>query len=253
MVNHTSRLKMTKWDFRFIALAKEVASWSKDGKQVGCVITDINTNKVLSTGYNGLPKSLKDTCLSVLSKDDKSVLVLHAEHNALEHLSKDDYNKDLSLYVTKTPCRLCALKIVNSYANIKRIYYIPSNNASFNKRYNSQESLEYLESNGIQIIPIDIAVDYTTQIVITNYLSRDLPENDDEITVDYISNYIYMCSTLINNLDNYLKKDTSQIDAINEILDEYNYKVILKFVQEKESSSAVAFLEWYDRYYRMPF
>lgn len=242
-----------KWNYRFINLAKEVASWSKEGKQVGCVIVDENTNKVLSSGYNGLPKSLKDSCLSALSKDDKSVLVLHAEHNALEHLSENDYNKDLSLYVTKTPCRLCALKIVNSYANIKRIYYIPSNNATFNKRYNSQESLDYLESNGIQTIPIDTVVDYTTQVVITNYLSRTLPEDDDEITVDYISNYIYMCSTLINNLDEHLKKDTSKIDAINEILDEYNYKVILKFAQEEESSSAVAFLEWYDKYHRIPF
>ena len=242
-----------KWNYRFINLAKEVASWSKEGKQVGCIIVDMKTNKILATGYNGLPSFMSDDCLSSLDKEDKAVIALHSEHNALEHLSKEDYNKDLSLYVTKTPCRLCALKIVNSYANIKRVYYIPSNNASFNKRYNSQESLDYLESNGVQIIPIDTAVDYTTQIVITNYLSRNLSEDDDEITVDYISNYIYLCSTLINNLDDYLKKDTSQIDAINEILDEYKYKVILKFVQEKESSSAIAFLEWYDRYYRMPF
>lgn len=244
---------MNKWHYRFINLAKEVASWSKEGKQVGCVIADINTNKVLSVGFNGLPSFMNDDCLSILYQDDKSLLVLHAEHNALQHLSKEDYNKELALYVTKTPCKLCAIKIVNSLANIKKIYYIPSNNASFNQRYNSQDSLIYLRNNGIQVIPVNPTIDYTTQIVITNYLNRILPEEDNGITVDYISNYIYMCSTLINNLDDYLKKDTSQIEAINEILDEYNYKTILKFVEEEESVSPSLFLQWYKDNYEILF
>lgn len=115
-----------------------------------------------------------------------------------------------------------------------------------------EQSLIYLRNNGIQVIPVNPTIDYTTQIVITNYLSRILPEEDNGITVDYISNYIYMCSTLINNLDDYLKKDTSQIDAINEILDEYNYKTILKFVEEEESVSPSLFLQWYKDNYEIP-
>ena len=237
---------MTKWDFRFISLAKEVASWSKEGKQVGCVITDANTNKVLATGYNGLPSYMRDSVLSSLSKEDKSHLVLHAEHNALEHLSKEDYHKPVSMYVTKTPCKLCALKIVNSEANIKKLYYVPSFNASFNERYGVEEALSYFRYHNIETIPISYERDYQTILIIGAYLNG----KED---LDYINYYVDRCVKLIDNLDDYLKKDTSQIDAINEILDEYNYKVILKFVQERESSSVIAFLEWYDRYYRLPF
>lgn len=232
---------LTKWDYRFINLAKEVASWSKEGKQVGCVITDINTNKVLATGYNGLPKAVSDSCLCSLSKEDKAVLVLHAEHNCLEHLSKEDYNKDLALYVTKTPCRLCSIKIVNSLANIKKIYYIPSSNESFNLRYKVSESLSYLKNNGIDVIPINTISDYTVQITITHYLSTAKQELD----IEYISYYIDKCSVLIDNLDSYLQEDTSKIDAICNILDKYGYENILKFVEEEESISPTLFLDWY--------
>lgn len=231
---------MNKWDYRFISLAKEVSTWSKEGKQVGAVITDINTNKVLSTGYNGLPKSIDDSCLCSLSKEDKALVVYHAEHNALEHLSSTDYNKDLALYVTKTPCKLCSIKIVNSHANIKRIYYIPSSNESFNIRYKVSESLDYLKNNGIEVFPIDLIPDYTTQIVLTNYLSN----RKEEISVDYISYYIFKCAPLLDNLDSYIQEDTSKIDAIINILNEYGYQNILKFVEAEESVSPALFFTW---------
>lgn len=232
---------MNKWDYRFISLTKEVASWSKEGKQVGCVIVDSHTHKVLSTGFNGLPKYMNDDCLSTLSKEDKAVIVYHAEHNALEHLSPTDYNKEVDLYVTKTPCMLCSIKMVHAHVNIKRIFYIPSENEEFNKRYNVQASLDYLNQNGIETIPIQYNKDNTTTITLINYLSN----LKEEILVDEINDYVNSCVTLIDNLDDVLKYDTSKIDAIIRILETYNYKNILRFVKEYESVSAELFLKWY--------
>lgn len=143
-----------KWNERFIKLAKEVATWSKENTQVGAVIVDIDTKKVLSTGFNGLPVSLNDDCLCVLEQSDKSVIVQHAEHNALEHLSKSDWNKNLAIYVTKTPCRLCAIKLAISHANIKELYYIPTEDKSFNERYGTSESLDYLRAQNIQVLEL---------------------------------------------------------------------------------------------------
>ena len=48
-----------KWHNRFINLALEVSNWSKDHKQVGCVIVDSDTNKDVSadTGVDSHPES----------------------------------------------------------------------------------------------------------------------------------------------------------------------------------------------------
>ena len=46
-----------KWHRRFINLAKEYSTWSKDpSTQVGAVAIDVNTKRVLSGGYNGSPR-----------------------------------------------------------------------------------------------------------------------------------------------------------------------------------------------------
>ena len=50
--------ELNKWDKRYLALAKEVASWSKDpSTQVGA-ITVGNKKEVLSQGFNGFPRGI---------------------------------------------------------------------------------------------------------------------------------------------------------------------------------------------------
>ena len=50
---------MDKWDERYLRLAKEVASWSKDpSTKVGAVA--VLDGSVLAQGYNGFPKYIQD-------------------------------------------------------------------------------------------------------------------------------------------------------------------------------------------------
>ena len=52
---------MTKWDVRFLELAKHISLWSKDpSTQVGCVVVGPD-REIRSTGFNGLPRGLEDT------------------------------------------------------------------------------------------------------------------------------------------------------------------------------------------------
>ena len=52
-------LSNDKWDQRFLDLAREVSTWSKDpSRQIGCIA--VRDRKILATGYNGFPKGIDD-------------------------------------------------------------------------------------------------------------------------------------------------------------------------------------------------
>lgn len=56
----TTPFDRDKWDRRFLKIAREGATWSKDpSTQVGAVIVD-QANCVVSLGYNGLPRGVSD-------------------------------------------------------------------------------------------------------------------------------------------------------------------------------------------------
>lgn len=96
------------WDKRLLSLAKEIAGWSKDqGRHVGCVLTN-SSNRVIATGYNGLPRGLDNIDLP---REQMKLLTLHAEVNALL-----DANRDFqSCYVWPTlPCVNCAIMLAQS-------------------------------------------------------------------------------------------------------------------------------------------
>lgn len=76
--------RQTKWDIRFLRLAREVASWSKDpSTKVGAVIVNPQTNGIISLGYNGFPRGVEDTEDRLLNRDLKYQIVVHAEENAI--------------------------------------------------------------------------------------------------------------------------------------------------------------------------
>ena len=77
---------MNKWDARMLALVDLVASWSKDpSTQVGAAIVD-SKNRVVSLGFNGLPRAVRDS--DVLERDEKLRRTIHAEENALLFASR---------------------------------------------------------------------------------------------------------------------------------------------------------------------
>lgn len=99
-----------KWDERFLRLAKEVSTWSKDpSTKVGAVGVDTN-KRIRSTGYNGFPRRIRDDN-RLDSRDSKYGLIIHAEANCLLQC-----NTDVSTLYTwpLPPCRACALLIIQS-------------------------------------------------------------------------------------------------------------------------------------------
>lgn len=100
-----------KWDQRFLNVANEIASWSKDpSTKVGAVLVSPCKTKV-SWGYNGLPRSIADTDERLLNKELKNKLTVHAELNCI--LNATD-TIGWTLYVTKPPCIKCAAAIIQA-------------------------------------------------------------------------------------------------------------------------------------------
>lgn len=87
----------SKWDERFLRLAEEIASWSKDpSTKVGAVLVGAN-NLVVGLGYNGFARGVGDSDERLNNRELKYKLVVHAEVNAI--LMAGDKARGAKLYV----------------------------------------------------------------------------------------------------------------------------------------------------------
>lgn len=109
---------ITKWDDRFLRLAKFVSEWSLDpSTKVGSVIVD-DKNRVLSVGFNGLPRGIEDSPERLNNREIKYKMVVHAERNALIFAERP--LTDCTIYTWPfQPCTACSSMIIQ--AGITRI------------------------------------------------------------------------------------------------------------------------------------
>ena len=126
------------WDEIWANFAKQIARRSVDPKyKVGAVVVNDENTQVLSIGYNGDQKggSNKRESLSMGNSG-----FIHAEENDLIKL---DYNntKYKKMYVTLSPCKMCAKKIVN--AGIDEVLYL--------ERYEQSNGIDILIDAGIVV------------------------------------------------------------------------------------------------------
>lgn len=110
--------EITNWDWRFIGLAKEVSSWSKDPRtKVGAVIAAPN-HSVISLGFNGFPAGMPDDKELYEDRTEKLSRIVHAEVNAIIYATKP-IPEGSSLYVFPfIPCDRCVVQMLQ--AGIKR-------------------------------------------------------------------------------------------------------------------------------------
>jgi len=107
-------MNCTKWDNRYLSLAREVGSWSKDpSRKIGAVA--IGTwGQVLSQGYNGFPRGIQDSEDRLNDRPTKYRYVVHAEMNAIYNASfSGAMLAGATMYVHGLPiCSECAKGII---------------------------------------------------------------------------------------------------------------------------------------------
>lgn len=113
------------WDEYFMGIALLSAQRSKDpSTQVGACVVD-RDNKVVSIGYNGMPRGIDDHLIPWghgAGIESKYLYVCHAEFNAILNTRNGSALSGCKIYVTLFPCNECAKAIVQT--GIKEIIYL---------------------------------------------------------------------------------------------------------------------------------
>lgn len=105
-----SESDMNKWHKRYLSLAREISTWSKDpSRQIGAVAVS-EKGRVLATGYNGFPRAIRDFPYLYEDRNHKYKRVVHAEMNCIYNATYNGVCLDgSSMYIWGLPmCSECA-------------------------------------------------------------------------------------------------------------------------------------------------
>ena len=140
-----------KWHNRYMDLAREVATWSKDpSTNCGAVYVG-EDGQVLSQGYNGFPRNMDDGEELYNDRESKYERVVHAEMNGVFNASRTGVSlKNSTCYVFGLPCcHECAKALIQ--VGVKRVVM----HKSFaNPRWSDSCDLakNFFDEAGIEII-----------------------------------------------------------------------------------------------------
>ncbi len=152
MTENNKKYNRPSWDEYFMEVADTVATRATcDRGRSGCVI--VKNRQILVSGYVGSPKGLSHCddvghqMKQVVHEDGQTtnhcVRTVHAEQNAICQAAKLGISLEGStLYCRMTPCRTCAMLIIN--CGIERVVC--------EKKYHAgAESEEMFKTAGVQL------------------------------------------------------------------------------------------------------
>ena len=141
------------WDEYFMGMAVLSALRSKDpNTKVGAVIVN-DEKKVVSIGYNGMPRNIADEDLTWNKGeglDSKYLYVCHAELNAILNARNGASLANCTVYVTLFPCNECTKALIQ--VGIKEVVYLDDKYADTT---GTQASKKMLELAGVKVRQYD--------------------------------------------------------------------------------------------------
>ncbi len=111
---------MNKWDKRWLEIAENISTWSKDpSTQIAAIA--VKDKRLIATGYNGFPRNIEDLDDRWNNREEKYKYVVHAEMNCIYNANYHNQSlKGATMYVVGLPvCHECAKGIVQ--VGIKRV------------------------------------------------------------------------------------------------------------------------------------
>lgn len=141
---------ISKWDRRFLRIAEEIRTWSKDpGTKVGCVL--VQDRRMIASGYNGFPSTLSDSLELYEDRNYKLAVTVHAEANAIMNAAKNGAKTEsCTAYVTFPPCSQCAASLIQ--AGVKRVVCPDPANAPERWRASFKLANNMLYDSGVELL-----------------------------------------------------------------------------------------------------
>jgi dCMP deaminase len=150
---------VSKWDSRFLRLAREISTWSKDrSTRVGAVI--VGADKTPGPyGFNGFPRQVDDDLEVRHSRPEKYKWTEHAERNAIYNAARMGVAlKGCTIYVTHVPCADCTRAIVQ--VGMERVVVDAASlaDAAFAGRWSGDERVtkDMLEEAGVELSLVEV-------------------------------------------------------------------------------------------------
>lgn len=134
------------WPETWMAITRVIAERSYDPRlKVGAIVVSSDNTQMLAGGYNG---NYAGGPHEHESPEPGMSGFIHAEVNALIKLDFN-FSKDKHMYITHSPCRMCAKLIIN--AGIKRVVY--------GEAYRDPSGVKLLQSVGVRTLTFEEAVE----------------------------------------------------------------------------------------------
>ena len=108
--------KDEKWKNRYLDMAANVATWSKDpSRKIGAVIVGTK-GQIISQGFNGFPRGIEDSKERYDDRPTKYKYVVHAELNAIFNAAYNGSTVEGStIFVSGLPvCHDCARAVIQT-------------------------------------------------------------------------------------------------------------------------------------------
>lgn len=105
---------LSEWGNRYLGLAKEISTWSKDpSRKIGAVAVG-EKGQILAQGYNGFPRGILDSADRYNDRPTKYKYVVHAEMNVVYNATFNGVSLNgARLFVYGLPvCSECAKGII---------------------------------------------------------------------------------------------------------------------------------------------
>lgn len=138
---------------KYMKLTQNIATiFSKDpSTKVGALFLSNKSHRVLSMGYNGMPRGFDETITSRWCRPIKYMYVEHAERNAIYNACRSGVPlEDSTAFVTLFPCTDCIRAMIQS--GVKMIVTLEiTDDVSEQWRENFKYSMEIANECGIVV------------------------------------------------------------------------------------------------------